>query len=107
MSHFENRRKFRLDQVRKFAEDNHIPVQNIELLNTALTHTSYANEHKNEVIHDNERLEFLGDAVLDLVIGEYLFLRFPTWPEGELTRAKASAVCKNSLCRMCCQISYG
>mgnify|MGYP000399954027 FL=1 len=48
MSHFENRRKFRLDQVRKFAEDNHIPVQNIELLNTALTHTSYANEHKNE-----------------------------------------------------------
>ena len=100
MSHFENRRKFRLDQVRKFAEDNHIPVQNIELLNTALTHTSYANEHKNEVIHDNERLEFLGDAVLDLVIGEYLFLRFPTWPEGELTRAKASAVCKTA-CAEC------
>lgn len=43
-----------------------------------------------EVIHDNERLEFLGDAVLDLVVGEYLFLK-PTWPEGNLTRAKASA----------------
>lgn len=94
MSHAETRRKERLEEVRKFAEENNIPVQNIQLLNTALTHTSYANEHKNEVIHDNERLEFLGDAVLDLVVGEYLFLRFPTWPEGNLTRAKASAVCK-------------
>ena len=94
MSHAETRRKERLEEVRKFAEDNNIPVQNIQLLNTALTHTSYANEHKGEVIHDNERLEFLGDAVLDLVVGEYLFLRFPTWPEGNLTRAKASAVCK-------------
>ncbi len=89
-----NEETARLSAVRKFAEDNDIPVQNIELLNTALTHTSYANEHKNETIHDNERLEFLGDAVLDLVVGEYLFLRFPNWPEGELTRAKASAVCK-------------
>lgn len=94
MSHAQERREKRLAEVRKFAEDNNIPVQNIQLLNTALTHTSYANEHKDEVIHDNERLEFLGDAVLDLVVGEYLFLRFPTWPEGELTRAKASAVCK-------------
>ena len=84
----------RLSEIRKFALDNDIPVQNAELLNTALTHTSYANEHKSETIHDNERLEFLGDAVLDLVVGEYLFLRFPSWPEGELTRAKASAVCK-------------
>lgn len=94
MSQAEKRRELRLAQLRQFAEDNSIPVQNIQLLNTALTHTSYANEHKDEVIHDNERLEFLGDAVLDLVVGEYLFLRFPTWPEGELTRAKASAVCK-------------
>ncbi len=94
MSETGNQRYLRLKQLGKFAEDNNIPVQNIQLLNTALTHTSYANEHKDEVIHDNERLEFLGDAVLDLVIGEYLFLRFPDWPEGELTRAKSSAVCK-------------
>lgn len=100
MSGAENRRKARLAQVRRFAEENNIPVQNAQLLSTALTHTSYANEHKNEVIHDNERLEFLGDAVLDLVVGEYLFLRFPTWPEGELTRAKASAVCKTA-CAEC------
>ncbi len=94
MNRSELRKQERLSEVKKFAEDNDIPVQNVELLNIALTHTSYANEHKNEVIHDNERLEFLGDAVLDLVVGEYLFLRFPAWPEGNLTRAKASAVCK-------------
>lgn len=94
MKETEKRKELRINQLRRFADENHIPVQNIELLNTALTHTSYANEHKNEVIHDNERLEFLGDAVLDLVVGEYLFLRFPSWREGELTRAKASAVCK-------------
>lgn len=94
MSSAEAKREERLAEVRRFAEENNIPVQNVQLLNTALTHTSYANEHKSEVIHDNERLEFLGDAVLDLVVGEYLFLRFPSWPEGELTRAKASAVCK-------------
>ena len=87
-------------KIREFAEKNGIPLQNLELLNVALTHTSYANEHKNEVIHDNERLEFLGDAVLDLVVGEYLFLRFPSWPEGELTRAKASVVCKTA-CAEC------
>lgn len=94
MNRSEIRNKERLEEVRRFAEKNSIPVQNLQLLNIALTHTSYANEHKNEVVHDNERLEFLGDAVLDLVVGEYLFLRFPSWPEGELTRAKASAVCK-------------
>lgn len=94
MKLIELRKKERLEEVCKFAEENGIPMQNFGLLNVALTHTSYANEHKNEVIHDNERLEFLGDAVLDLVVGEYLFLRFPDWPEGELTRAKASVVCK-------------
>ena len=94
MKQIELRKRERLEEVRKFAEENGIPMQNFGLLNVALTHTSYANEHKNEVIHDNERLEFLGDAVLDLVVGEYLFLRFPDWPEGELTRAKASVVCK-------------
>ena len=81
MRHAEVRRRDRMAEIEKFAAENEIPVQNAQLLNTALTHTSYANEHKNEVIHDNERLEFLGDAILDLVIGEYLFLRFPSWPE--------------------------
>ena len=107
MSHAETRRKERLEAVRKFAQDNDIPMQNIELLNTALTHTSYANEHKGEVIHDNERLEFLGDAGLALVVGEYLFLRFPSWPEGKLTRAKASAVCKPACAECAAKFQVG
>lgn len=94
MKRVEMRNEERLADVQAFAENNGIPMRNFGLLDVALTHTSYANEHKNKVIHDNERLEFLGDAVLDLVVGEYLFLRFPEWPEGELTRAKASVVCK-------------
>lgn len=94
MKRVEMKNEERLAEVRVFAEHNGIPMRNFGLLDVALTHTSYANEHKNKVIHDNERLEFLGDAVLDLVVGEYLFLRFPEWPEGELTRAKASVVCK-------------
>lgn len=87
----------RLAKVRAFAAEQGIPVHNVHLLNRALTHTSYANEHREEHVHDNERLEFLGDAVLDLVIGEYLFLKYPEWTEGELTRAKASVVCESAL----------
>ncbi len=90
-------REKRLEKVRTFAAEQGIPVHNVELLNRALTHTSYANEHREEHVHDNERLEFLGDAVLDLVIGEYLFLKYPEWTEGELTRAKASVVCESAL----------
>ena len=48
--------------------------RNLQLLDAALTHSSYANENKNRHVHFNERLEFLGDAILDLVIGEYLFM---------------------------------
>ena len=94
MSRIERRKQERLDEVRRFAKESDIPVHNMELLNVALTHTSYANEHRNLKVHDNERLEFLGDAVLDLAVGDYLFRRFPEWPEGDLTRAKASVVCK-------------
>ena len=75
MSRIERRKQERLDEVRRFAKESDIPVHNMELLNVALTHTSYANEHRNLKVHDNERLEFLGDAVLDLAVGDYLFRR--------------------------------
>ncbi len=65
------------------------------LLETALTHSSYANEHK---VKSYERLEFLGDAILDFVAGEYLFEKFPSLPEGELTKNRAALVCERSLC---------
>lgn len=68
--------------------------KNEELLKTALSHSSYANEHKTE---SNERLEFLGDSVLSIIVSEYLFSRFPDIDEGELTKMRASLVCEKSL----------
>lgn len=74
-----------------------IPSIDISVLDCAFTHTSYANEHKSKHIHHNQRLEFLGDAVLDLVIGEYLFKQYPDMSEGSLTKIKAATVCEDSL----------
>ena len=67
------------------------------LLRGALYHSSYANEHRNENIVSNERLEFLGDAVLGFVSAEFLYSRFPHAPEGELTRIRAALVREESL----------
>ena len=67
------------------------------LLRQALTHSSYANEKRNEGVQSNERLEFLGDSVLGVVTAEHLFRRYPKRPEGELTRMRASLVCEQSL----------
>lgn len=65
-----------------------------KFLERALTHSSYANEH---ACKDNERLEFLGDAVLELASTEYLFFKFPDVPEGQLTKMRASFVCEKAL----------
>ena len=71
--------------------------QNIGLLNNALTHSSYINEEKSEPIGSNERLEFLGDAILDAVISDYLYKRLENVEEGELTKLRAIIVCERSL----------
>lgn len=63
--------------------------KNIDLLKNALTHSSYINEEKNESIVSNERLEFLGDAILDAVISDYLYKRLENVEEGELTKLRA------------------
>ncbi|MCI8741630.1 MAG: ribonuclease III [Lachnospiraceae bacterium] len=63
----------------------------------ALTHSSYVNEHKMDKLQCNERLEFLGDAVLEIVSSEFLYEKFPEKPEGELTRIRASMVCEPTL----------
>ena len=73
----------------KFADD--------DLVETALTHSSYLHEHPDLAARDFERLEFLGDAVVDLVIGEELFRRFPEATEGELTSLRASLVSSSAL----------
>lgn len=74
----------------------HNPAQ----LREALTHTSYVNEKPCEATADNERLEFLGDAVLDLLVAEELFLRYPTAREGELTSMRAALVRTDTLARV-------
>lgn len=79
--------------------------QNKALLETALTHTSYANEAKHGTKH-NERLEFLGDSVLSIVVADYLFTH-KNMPEGELTRMRASLVCETALFGFAQQIRLG
>ncbi len=67
------------------------------LLRQALTHSSYANERHMKKLSDNERLEFLGDAVLEIISSDFLFSNYPTLPEGDLTRLRASIVCEPTL----------
>jgi ribonuclease III len=76
-----------------------VKFKNINLLKTALTHRSYLNEHRDKKIEHNERLEFLGDAVLELVTTEYLFSHFNK-PEGELTNLRAALVKGESLAKI-------
>ena len=69
-----------------------IRFKNPELLRQAFTHRSYLNEHRGEVSDHNERLEFLGDAVLELIVTHFLYEKFPTQPEGDLTAYRAALV---------------
>ena len=81
--------------------------QDPKLLELALTHSSYAHEHYAGKRHANERLEFLGDAVLELVSSDYLFHIYNDYPVGELTKLRASIVCEQSLAMCAEAISLG
>ncbi|HLR07897.1 MAG TPA: ribonuclease III [Bacillota bacterium] len=74
-----------------------ITFQNKQLITQAFTHSSYVNEHHDEFYADNERLEFLGDAVLELGVSQYLYCHNSHMPEGELTKMRAAIVCEASL----------
>ncbi len=87
----------RIAKLKQLSDKMEVAFSQIELLHKALTHTSYANESVRYVVKHNERLEFLGDAVLDVVISDELFRRYPNLPEGELTKARAAIVCEGSL----------
>ena len=80
---------------------------NISLLQNALTHSSYANERWHNSLLSNERLEFLGDSVLGMLVAEYLFRNFPDRPEGELTRMRADMVCEQTLAAAAERIGLG
>ncbi|MCX7615327.1 MAG: ribonuclease III [Clostridiales bacterium] len=80
-----------LEKTIKYTFDNH------ELLKTALTHSSFANENRSKKLKSNERLEFLGDSVLGFLCAEYLLNTHPDYPEGELTKIRAAIVCEQAL----------
>lgn len=79
--------------------------KNKDLLINALTHSSYANETREG--SSNERLEFLGDSVLSIIVSEYIFEKFSHLPEGELTKIRASLVCEKSLCGFSRELDLG
>jgi ribonuclease-3 len=81
--------------------------QDSALLENALTHSSYANENRSKGLQSNERLEFLGDSVLGMVVADYLFRTNPDLPEGELTRVRANLVCENSLVVVARELDLG
>ena len=80
---------------------------NIALLQNALTHSSYANERWHNSLLSNERLEFLGDSILGMLVAEYLYRTFPGRPEGELTRMRADMVCEKTLAEVANRIGLG
>ena len=81
--------------------------QNITLLQNALTHSSYANERWHDSLMSNERLEFLGDSILGMVVAEHLYKQFPNRPEGEPTRMRADMVCETSLAAVANRLGLG
>ena len=80
---------------------------NISLLQNALTHSSYANERYHNSLMSNERLEFMGDSILGMVVAEHLYCNFPDRPEGELTRMRADMVCERALAEVANRLSLG
>ena len=81
-------------KLENFEEKIGYKFKNIELLKTAFSHTSYAHERKTE---SNEKLEFLGDAILEFTVSEYLYNKYKKLKEGEMTKVRASVVCEKSL----------
>ena len=96
-----------MTDLRAFQEKIGYEFENRNLLLQALTHSSYANEKHMRKLSDNERLEFLGDAVLEIISSDYLFDNYPELPEGELTKLRASIVCEPTLALCAVEMSLG
>ncbi len=94
------------DRVKNYLYTVGWDIKNLKLYEQALTHTSYAHERGRHRIH-NERLEFLGDAVLELIVSDYLYETYPNLPEGKLTKLRADLVCEASLARLAFELNIG
>ena len=93
-----------MTDIKKFQEVIEYHFHDEKLLRQALTHSSFANEKHLKKHSDNERLEFLGDAVLEIISSEFLYKEYPDKPEGELTKLRASIVCEPTLAMCARQI---
>jgi len=96
-----------MDDLLTFSEQLGVEFRDVSLLSRALTHRSYLNENPGSVLEDNERLEFLGDAVIDFVVAGFLYHHFPEMDEGELTALRAALVRAESLAAFARQIDLG
>ncbi len=94
-------------QLRELEQRTGYEFQNKKLLHQAMTHSSYANEHHMDKSKCNERLEFLGDAVLEVVSSDFLYHKYKKLPEGDLTKMRASIVCEPTLALCAGDISLG
>lgn len=97
----------RREKLEKFQKIIGVEWKNIELLNQALTHSSYAKPLNLEEVRDNERMEFLGDAVLELVVADYLFRKYSHLNEGELSRLRSALVSEDNLARHARKLKIG
>ncbi|PLT34241.1 ribonuclease III [Bacillus sp. V5-8f] len=102
-----NRRQGTEHSFKEFQEKLGIQFRDEKLLKQAFTHSSYVNEHRRKPYEDNERLEFLGDAVLELTISNFLFKKYPLMSEGELTKLRAAIVCEPSLVFFANSLCFG
>ena len=96
-----------MSDLKKFQDGIGYHFKNEQLLRQALTHSSYANEKHLKKLSDNERLEFLGDAVLEVISSEFLFQNYPKLTEGQLTKLRASIVCEPTLATCTEEIHLG
>jgi ribonuclease-3 len=95
------------DDFTRFMQETGFPPQKKALLLQALTHPTYFEGAKQEIPEDNQRLEFLGDAVLDMVVGEYLFHAYPALREGDLSKMRAALVCESALALLARELGLG
>ncbi len=93
------------EKLQRFQERLGIHFKRLELLECALTHPSYAHEHGGK--GDNQRLEFLGDAVVGLAVADYLYHHYPQFPEGRLTKIRAAVVCERTLAKVARELGMG
>lgn len=94
-------------QLNRFESIINYKFNNIEILEKSLTHSSYSNEDKKYTKVNNERLEFLGDAVLSIAVSRYIFDNYPDYPEGDLTKLRSQVVCEDTLSIVALSLGIG